>query len=631
MKQIENYILNQESDYAVFINGLWGKGKTYYIENVLTDWLKEQTPQRHLFYFSVNGIKSTNELHDVIITETAKKYFEDKSEGFRKKVTDVVGEWSLFKKVKDNEKKFIKLLNLVNSVNKAKNIFKFSDMYKPHQVLVVLDDLERISPNYNYEEFFGYINNQFVEHGNYKLILIGDQSKDSIKKSEFDNIKEKYIRWSFDFQNDLVEVLPTLFKKYDGSLDYYPHLTKNLEFILSLLIGFEIENLRTVKYFLEVYKYVHNCTTEENDHLHKDLIYFTLITSFEARRGAFKIFSKIIDLPDIIYPKEQINRSLFYNPQTNRTEEGPKYKTKFPEIEQEVIDSYQRYSSNRFTMFTENNVKYHFFKSIYSYINTGILDEDNLKEELKEYSKIKKPIIKYERKTNKHLDSISSFRTLTEKELDEAVEKLNSDISEGELDIGEFIRAGNFLNFLAEEELLTISLDDVNSFLCDNLEKVKIDGTLSGLHHHFDFEMSRIGKNNQEIFDKLKIKIDEAYKIRYAEKVKRQFEEWNPKGEDAYSQFQGMVECISSEDIVIRIVTKIKDRDFIDGVIKQFHEHYRSINAGEHYSEHIEKLEGIKVKLEEEYTRALDRIDKWYINKMVKTLETSINHIRNTA
>lgn len=629
MKQIEKYILNQDSDYAIFLNGLWGKGKTYYIENTLTQWLAKQTPKRHLFYFSVNGIKDTNELHDLIITDVAKKYFEEKSEGFRKKVTETIGEWKIFKKAKDNEKKFIKLINLVNSVKKAKSIFKFSDMYKPDQVLIVIDDLERISPNYNYEELFGYINNHFVEHGNYKILLIGDSSKDSIKKSDFDKIKEKYIRWSFDFQNDLSTVLPALFKKYESDKEYQVHLNEHLEYILSLLDGFEIENLRTVKYFLEVYSEIYNCTSPSHEYIYKDLIYFTLITAFEARKGSFKIFNNLKELPDIIFPKDEIVSRLIYNAGTNRTEEPPKYKTEFPKIEQSVIDSYQSYSFNRLTMFTENNVKYKFFKPIYLFIKSGILNEEELKTELLEYSKLKKPVTKYE--TNKYLDSITSFRTINEKELDSAVDNLKQDIENGNIDLGEFIRAGNFLSFLGEEKLLTTSLAEINTFLLDNLSKVKIDGNITGLYHHFDFEMSRIEKNNPQLATELKNKIEESNAIRYTNRSNKYLKEWNPKGEDAYSEFQGIMECISSEEIYKKVISKIKDRDFVEGVTKQFEEHYRSINAGEHYSGHLTKLNEIKNKIENHNPDNLDRIDKWYIKKIEQKLAKSIEHIGNTA
>jgi len=66
-KQIEYYINDSSSRYALLINGEWGCGKTYLWKNTITNFLEKKG--KVCIYVSLNGISNKDEVDKAIFFE----------------------------------------------------------------------------------------------------------------------------------------------------------------------------------------------------------------------------------------------------------------------------------------------------------------------------------------------------------------------------------------------------------------------------------------------------------------------------------------------------------------------------------------------------------------------------------
>ena len=160
IKILKEYIESKNTDYAVLIDGNWGCGKTFFVENSIIKKFKEQEIEKDgkkkkikFIYISVYGIK------DIKIIN---KVFES--------VYDIV---SVFKELPKIPKDSVR--NLIEILQNQRNY------------IMVFDDIER--SEIPISELLGYIND-FVEHKKIKTILISNE-KEILKKNLYTNAELK--------------------------------------------------------------------------------------------------------------------------------------------------------------------------------------------------------------------------------------------------------------------------------------------------------------------------------------------------------------------------------------------------------------------------------------------------------
>lgn len=186
IKTIDNFISSSIYNYAVLIDGDWGCGKTYFIENVLLPHLTEPPESEskiRVEYISLYGIKSTEEISSII---NARLLSEAVWRGPLKKASDVVK-----RRVNTIVGSAIgavskQLLNNDYSEDVKNTIQEF---LSKDNVIFIFDDLERCS--FDVCDALGYINN-LVEHAECKVILVANEQE--IGKWQMDiNPEAKYM------------------------------------------------------------------------------------------------------------------------------------------------------------------------------------------------------------------------------------------------------------------------------------------------------------------------------------------------------------------------------------------------------------------------------------------------------
>lgn len=166
LSEIKYYIENKFYNYAVMIDGAWGSGKTYFVNQVLLPELKKETKKS--IYISLYGVSNIDELSKKIYI---KFLLKDKSDrinstllaGATEALDVVSGLISPFiRKYGDIEIKEKKIQNLVQKFVPIKDC------------ILIFDDLERC--NCPMKEILGYING-FVEQAGMKVLIIANQNE----------------------------------------------------------------------------------------------------------------------------------------------------------------------------------------------------------------------------------------------------------------------------------------------------------------------------------------------------------------------------------------------------------------------------------------------------------------------
>lgn len=306
---VRDYLEAQNTDYAIMINGDWGSGKSYYIKHdffrVVTDVdykqkLSETESMRAKATEVSTKVHKDQRSSDHLTKYDAKKYYPfyvslygiSSIEDFNRKVADGVHDW--IGKGIDIAKSFVKDkigLNLPFSVG----------VYIPHNAVLVFDDLERIcSDKITPVEVLGLINS-YAEHHNKKVILVCNESefyKQTIEDNQNSNgvtdfckYKEKTIRFAYTFKPDISSVYDTFAKEQQD--EYAEYLAKNKEYILGLFNIGGKQNLRTLKFFVDIYYKIFTALQRVDLEKYaalvlKKLVTTTLIYVMEYKQGIQK-------------------------------------------------------------------------------------------------------------------------------------------------------------------------------------------------------------------------------------------------------------------------------------------------------------------------------------------------------
>ena len=238
---LKNFARQENTDFAILINGSWGSGKTYFLKKVVADEIKKvnckisdkKTEPYELVYISLYGITSAEELQRKLFLEINPLL---KSKAFKiaggaiSKIADVFN--ASFSSSDERT-----VLNIFGGIPKSK--------------ILVFDDLERLATN-TLNEVLGFINT-YTEHQNLKVIIVADEEKIKAKIDDYDNVKEKLVRFTYLFNPELRDVFPSFVKRYE-SQEYQHFLTSNMNRICGLFEKGEHKNLRSLRFVLDLFE-----------------------------------------------------------------------------------------------------------------------------------------------------------------------------------------------------------------------------------------------------------------------------------------------------------------------------------------------------------------------------------------
>ena len=307
---IENYLKAKDSDYAIMINGDWGCGKSFYIKHdfqttvasvecpkrdekgLISAWNKTSGLAREVWH----KIKSKGYEDEEI------KYEEEKYYPFYISLYGIASVADFNACIQDELFGMLgKGTNLLNSFLEGKynvSLPMSAGKLIPHNAVLVFDDLERIClDKISPIEVLGLINT-FSEQRHLKVIIICNEKAFCQKTpqgtielhldDEYKRYKEKTVRFTYTCKADIPKVYGELIKEYKE--DYTAYLIDDEELILSLFSKGGKDNIRTLKFFMDIYERIYQIaqSTVSLDYAEpilRQLVITTLIYVMEYKVG----------------------------------------------------------------------------------------------------------------------------------------------------------------------------------------------------------------------------------------------------------------------------------------------------------------------------------------------------------
>lgn len=235
---IEQY-RNSNLDRAILLDGAWGSGKTYFVQNFL-----ENKP-KHI-YLSVFGFKNISEMDKAILAGAPKDIFDNGKRSTKARTRQIMLKIPDF--VKDILKQLsiegIKLpdslLNETTIINASSAAFK--------DCLIIIDDVERSTIPLS--ESLGKIS-IYTEQNGFKVLLVANTKEiPDDEAALFKKYLDKIIREKLSFQQDYRSILLDLIEKAVDK-DTKKIFKDNLQAMLNFIDTFDLSNIRQIRSGIE--------------------------------------------------------------------------------------------------------------------------------------------------------------------------------------------------------------------------------------------------------------------------------------------------------------------------------------------------------------------------------------------
>lgn len=278
---ISDYIKQEDTDYAILINGGWGSGKTFFLKNTIGNKITEIPPNKtdkkakkyELVYISLYGITTIDELKEKLLVEVNQWLKHPINKWVDTGLN--IGKGFIGGKVDKSIKNEV-VRNIWGGIPKNK--------------VLVFDDLERLSTN-TLKEVLGFLNT-YTEHQGLKVIILADETKiPPSQKAEYDSYKEKIVRFTYLFDPNLSEVYESFLARYAEAFQSYSK--RNKDNILRPFMKSKYANLRTLRFVLDLHsrifeelKGVANLKEEYFDFIIQRFWFFLASYAITYKKGA---------------------------------------------------------------------------------------------------------------------------------------------------------------------------------------------------------------------------------------------------------------------------------------------------------------------------------------------------------
>lgn len=270
--RINKYIKDKDTDYAILLNGKWGCGKTYYIKEWKNRKEKEEKNLK-IIYYSLNGIVEVKSvIRHLMISIYSEVSSNNDIGNFFNKVLNKIQDEDV-KKINNILEKIAVAGNIVTDYVAEKNL---RSVLEKNTIVLILDDLERISAKVDITDLLGDIHSKFIDSGA-KVVFIADELEiENDQKNKFDKEKEKYILHTIPFAIDEEEVVNKIWEK---TIKNKPISNEEMGSLVKVFFEEQI-NLRTVKYSLNLYReiieYCRECLNDEKKFKNPETLLFSI-------------------------------------------------------------------------------------------------------------------------------------------------------------------------------------------------------------------------------------------------------------------------------------------------------------------------------------------------------------------
>lgn len=346
-KIISDYLKAENTDYAIMINGDWGCGKTYYLNNDFKNLvggiqapksILNKTTQKISIFFRKRKQENGRNIH----YEPAyiSLYGLSSPEDFYQRVFLGVNGWAnngVIRLLGLGASKVFEFIGVSTEGKNAKTV-----TYIDTNKVLVFDDLERISEDkISVKEVFGLINS-YSEHDKRKVVIVcnenafwGDDAKKE-KKVDYMKYKEKSVRFIYNYQSDVSIVFDKVVNLLKD-ISYKNYLVENKKNILYIFGKGGKNNMRTLIFFVDSFKQIFD---EAKDVKYKNDVLYNLMVTMFLYTMEYKAGIAAEDLKSLNPANYSVDSSLldFKNNKNEDQAKQSNYPTEFKERYSELTD-----------------------------------------------------------------------------------------------------------------------------------------------------------------------------------------------------------------------------------------------------------------------------------------------------
>ncbi|MDP2754222.1 MAG: P-loop NTPase fold protein [Nitrospirota bacterium] len=431
------YIDELKTDYAILINGEWGSGKTFFITNQLFSSVKNKYPSMRCVHISLNGLENLDEIYQKIVVELLSN---QKIAGIGFGMLKTLLELDI-----EIPKIGLKPANIVKVLKNTSLVIAKESSSSP-DLLLCFDDLERISSKTTIEAVLGYIYANFIERKRMKVLLISNEAK--IESSAYMHGKEKIVGRTFLFTPSLRAVFSQILSEIVICKNSRERIETEKEFLLTLLEGYKIINLRTLQFLVRALHVICSAVLELKEETFHKVAFFTAILSFEYRKGTL-VLEDAYKLNN--FATMELSKSL------RKSQEGE-------------TPSYEEYFYNTYVLLHRN--EYEYFRSIIDLVFSGYFDEELFLSEIKG---LEPANLSPEQEAKQ---KILHFRQLNDNELQKAIKEVSDYLLNGAYGIKDFLELSLFFTHFYDKGLISEDpktiLESASKILIDRMQDDKI-------------------------------------------------------------------------------------------------------------------------------------------------------------
>lgn len=517
------------------------------------------------------------------------------------------------------------LLNLAHGLTKKYLNNSLSDIFQGvsidtfnfTQYIICFDDLER--SKLSITSTLGFINN-LVEHKNLKTIILANE-QEIVENSEYRRIREKVIGRDLKFTPNLIEIIPSLFKKYTHSPQFHQYLISNQSNFLKTFTHYKIINIRILFFYLDILERLFPHISDNQSQLIDEVVSFSLFITNEYKLGNLSS-SDYGDYKGLDISTE-FHRALRH---ANLLASSDKDHSVSPK-------PYADYFYD--TYIIDQEVDYAFYPSIYDYILSGYLNETSL---TKEINKRKPDSIPEEIKNLNQLLN-HNFYELSDSDFEELYRSVLQNAEKGKYLIYDYVSIANLFHRFSEEGIISQNHRQINDILKEGIMIAKNGATINERLYEGLAYLPYSDGNTKEIFDAVdsihhELKV-EVYKSNSDELINCLLHSDDPRelahifsnhaAEKEFFQYmddsrlvKALLAC--SNKLLLQFNIQLKKR-------------YNSRNIGEFLHSDTILLKSIKDNLAEFVDKKdnLGRIKKVLLQGIIKTADNAIDHLNKSA